>query len=289
MSSLPRSAPTPRSLTALLALSALLASAAWAQRLELPARSPAAKVSQTVGLTDISVEYSSPAVRGRTIWGGVVPYGEVWRAGANQATQITFSKDVLVGETPVPAGTYAFFALPTPTTWTLILNKELRQFGAFSYRKEADLLRLTVTPQAIPPRERLAFLVQNFTDDTASLDLEWEKVRVSLPLQLKTTAQARANIQAASDGQWATLNSAARWYLDQKDYAQGLAFVERSLKLKEDWFNLWVKAQLLAGSGKRTEAVALAEKAQALGQKTPDDFFAAKDVKEALAAWKGKP
>ncbi len=283
-----------------LALTALLAAPALAQRLELPSKSPAAKVSQRAGLTDITIEYSSPAVKGRPIWGALVPYGEVWRTGANLSTQLTFSKDVTVGDAAVPAGTYAFFAIPTATTWTLILNKDNKQWGSSDYKKELDVARVTVKPQAIPLREHLSYQVTNFTDDAASVDLEWEKVRVSLPVKLEMmvpnepdTMQAaeviQANIKAALDAQSGTLASAAGWYLDQKDYAQGLQLVDRALAMKETWQAVWLKARLLAGSGKRQEAVALAEKAQALGSKAGENFFAANDVKEALKEWKGKP
>ncbi len=270
-------------------LAVLAAAPAFAQQaLQLPAKSPGAKVTQTVGLTDITVEYSSPGVKGRKIWGGVVPYGQVWRAGANAATKITFSKDVVIDNNPVPAGSYAFFVEPTATTWTLILNKEAQQFGAFKYHKEADFLRLTVKPQAIPNRERLAYLIQNFTEDSASLDLEWEKVRVSLPIKLKTHEQALANIAAATDNVAGPLTSSARYLLDQKDYTKGLELIDRSLAIKETWLAVWVKAQLLAGTGKFKEAYPLAQKAQELGQKAGDEFFAADDVKKALAEWKGK-
>jgi len=272
-----------------LSLLAVLALPAAAQRLELPSKSPAAKVSQRVGLTDLSVEYSSPAVHGRAIWGALVPFGEVWRTGANLSTQLTFSKDVTVGETAVPAGTYAFFAIPTASSWTLILNKDNKQWGSSDYKKELDVARVTVKPQAIPPRERLAYQFTSFTDEVASLDLEWEKVRVSLPIKLGTAAQAQANIKAAVDAQPGTLTAAAAFYLDQKDYAQGLQLADRALAMRESWQGLWVKARLLAGSGKTRDAVALAEKVQTLGAKDGDNFFAANDVKEALKEWKAKP
>ena len=142
---------------------------AFAQRLELPAKSPGAKVTQTVGLTDITIEYSSPAVKGRKIWGGLVPLDTVWRAGANAATKITFSKPVTIDKTEVPAGSYGIYAIPGAKEWTLILNKELTNTD--NYKKDTDLLRLTVKPAAIPLRERLANQITNFTDDAASIDL----------------------------------------------------------------------------------------------------------------------
>ncbi len=267
-----------------------LAVSASAQQLQLPAKSPGAKLVQTVGLTDITIEYSSPAVKGRKIWGQLVPYGEVWRTGANAATRFTFSKDVEIEGTQVPAGTYAFFAIPTAKEWTLILNKEANQGGAFNYKKEQDLLRLTVKPQAAPMRERLAYLVTNFTDDTASIDLEWEKLKVSMPVKLKTKEQALANIQAAADSNWQPMNNAARYYLDGKQYPEALEKVEKSIAIRETWLNTWVKAQVLAGQGKYKDAYPLAEKAQQLGdaEKNPNDFFFKDDVKKALAEWKNK-
>lgn len=269
-------------------LVSVLSLPALAQKLELPAKSPAAKLTQTVGLTDITIEYSSPAVKGRKVWGALVPYNEVWRTGANASTRITFSKDVTVESTPVPAGSYSFFAIPTATTWTLILSKEAFQPGSFAYKKEQDLVRVTVKPAAISMRERLAYLVSDFTEDEAKIDLEWEKVRVSLPVKLKTKEQAVANIKEASDNGWAPMNNAARYYLDQKNYTDAMSKVDSSLAVRETWLNTWVKAQILAGQGKYKEAYPLAEKAKTLGEQSPKEYFAAEDVKKALAEWKNK-
>jgi len=258
-------------------------------QLQLPRPSPGAKVTQTVGLTEITVEYSSPGVKGRKIWGAVVPYGEVWRAGANDTTKVTFSKEVTVGEKQVPAGSYALFAIPTATEWTLILNKDFNQGGSSKYNKDLDIVRVQVQPKAISPRERLAYLIGDFTDDTASMDLEWEKVRVSLPVKLNTSTQALANIKSMTDRAWVPYTSAARYILEtKKDYDAGLQLVDKSLAIKEDWFNLWTKAQLLRAKGKTREAYSLAEKANQLGQKEPDRYFLADEVKKALVEWKGK-
>jgi len=271
----------------LFALISLMPCSALGQ-LQLPRPSPTAKVTQTVGLTEITVEYSSPSVKGRKIWGGLLPYGQVWRAGANQATKVTFSKDVTVGSTSVPAGSYAFFVIPAANQWTLILNKDFNQNGTDKYKPELDVVRLPVQPKAIPHRERLAYLVADFTDDTASLDLEWEKLRASLPIKLGTQAQALANIKAATDGAWAPLNSAARYMLETvKDYDTGLQLVDKSIASKEHWFNLWTKAELLNAKGKRKEALTYAQKAKQLGEKTPQAFFLAEDVNKALKEWKG--
>lgn len=265
----------------------LSAVSAFAQ-LKLPALSPEAKVVQTAGLTTITVDYSSPAVKGRKIWGALVPLDKVWRAGANKNTTVTFSMPVVIGETQVPAGSYGFFAIPGAASWTLILSKVNDLWGSDEYKEGNDLVRVTVKPQAIAARERLAYLVSNFTNESASIDLEWEKVRVSLPVKLKTAEQAAANIKAMAENPSAQMTQAARYYLEEKDFANALAFADKSIAISETWLNTWVKAQALAGQGKFKEALPLAEKANTLGQVKPESFFYAADVKKALTDWKGK-
>lgn len=275
--------------TMMVALCCWVALPAMAQgQLQLPMKSPAAKVSQVAGLTEISIEYSSPGVKGRKIWGALVPYGEVWRAGANEASRITFSKDVIISDTAVAAGTYSFHVMPTTKEWTLILNKTAKQWGSYEYDKQYDVLRVQVTPKAVPMRERLAYSVTDFTDDQANIDLEWEKIRVSLPVKLKTKEQALANVKAAAGSAWLPLNTAAKYMLETKDYPTGLTYIDKSIALEETWQNQWTRAQLLAASGKFKEAATAAEKAQTIGQKNAGVFFGADDIKKALTEWKGK-
>jgi len=273
------------SVTALVLLASL---PAFAAPLELPRPSPNAKLTQTVGLTDITIEYSSPAVHGRTIWGALQPWGEVWRAGANATTKLTFSREVTVGSVHVPAGSYAFFVIPNQTgPWTLILNKDFEQGGSANYKKELDVVRVDATPEAISNRERLAYTFSNFTDDAGTLDLEWEKVRVSLPFKLGTEAQVAANIKAIKSDDWEGYASAAGYErLNRKDYDAGLAFAEKSIKAKATWQGEWAKAQLEAAKGDYKAAVASTEKAQKLGKDAPK-FFQDGSAK-SLAEWKAK-
>lgn len=271
-------------------LVALLAGSAGAQAIDLPRPSNGAKVSQTVGLTDIAIDYSSPAVRGRAVWGTVVKNGEVWRAGANSTTKITFSKDVTVGTTAVPAGSYGLFAIPNTASWTIIINKDW-QGSPFGYKKENDVARVEVKPEAIPNRERLTYLISDATNDGATIDLEWEKVRVRVPVKVATEAQVAANLKAYDDmASWMPTLQVARYYLEQKkDYNAALAWVDRSIKIKEDWFNVWTKAQVLHELGRNKEAQPLAVKAQQLGEKVQARFFFADDVKKAVVDWKAAP
>jgi hypothetical protein len=274
-----------------LALAAALWLAAPAARadLDLPRPSPFAKVWQVVGLTEITVDYSSPGVKGRKIWGGLVPYDQMWRAGANNATKLTFSKDVTFAGKPVPAGSYAFFVIPGKSEWTVILNKKADQGGiGRDYKQDQDLLRVQVKPKAAPFRERLAYLVTDFTDDKASLDLEWEKLRLAIPITVDTTNQSLANIKNAVDNTWRTYANAARFMLEnKKDYDAGMKLVDQSLALKEDWYNLWIKAELQAAKGNVKDARATGDHAYDLGKKD-SNFFLEGEIKKTLGEWKKK-
>ncbi|MGH9860690.1 MAG: DUF2911 domain-containing protein [Candidatus Acidiferrales bacterium] len=154
--------------------------------------SPNAAVEQTIGTTDASVTYGRPAVKGREVWGKLVPFGEVWRTGANEATTITVSKDVLVEGQKLPAGTYALFTIPTQTEWTWIFSKNAGQWGAFSYKKEEDVLRVTSKPHpAEHAHEWLTFVFEDLKPDSAKLVLHWEKLEVPLRIQEAQAAAAK--------------------------------------------------------------------------------------------------
>jgi hypothetical protein len=272
-------------------LALTLAAPAARADLELPRPSPGAKVTQEVGLTQITVDYSCPGVKGRKVWGELVPYGKLWRTGANNATKITFSKDVTFVDKPVPAGSYALFTIPaTNGEWTVVLNKNADQPGiGREYKADMDLLRVKVRAQPAPFRERLAFLFSNFDEDKTSLDIEWEKLRVSIPIKVGTAQQALANINKELDNAWRPFANAARYMLEvKKDYDAGLKYVDQSLALKQDWFNLWIRASLLAAKGNYKDARADAQKSYDLGEKAGAGFFLEGEVKKALAEWSKK-
>ena len=276
-------------LPALAATTAFVASHAVAQQLELPAPSPAAKVTQRVGLTDITVEYSSPAVKGRKIWGDLVPWDKPWRTGANAATKITFSKDVTFGGQPVLAGTYAVITLPTQKGWTVVLDKDLAVGSAGKpYDTKDDAARAKATTAAIAPRERMLFLFSNTTDGDTSLDLEWEKLRVSVPIQTDTATQVQANMKTALDNAWRPHANAAR-YLGEtsKDYDRALAYLDASIAIQSHWYNNWLKADVLAKKANFPEALKFAQVAWDMGQKDPN-FFMKDAVAKALVDWKAK-
>ena len=151
--------------------------------------SPKASIEETVGLTDVTISYSRPGVKGRKIWGGLVPYGKVWRAGANEATKITFSKAVSINGKKLSAGSYGFFIIPTTKNWTIIFNKVADQWGAFTYNEAEDALRLHVTPQQSTFHEWLTYTFENMKVDangkpnSAVVYMKWEKVKLPFTIE----------------------------------------------------------------------------------------------------------
>ncbi|MBZ4418431.1 DUF2911 domain-containing protein [Myxococcus sp. RHST-1-4] len=270
------------------ALVALVATPAAAQ-LKLPAASPAAKVMQEVGVTEISIEYSSPGVKGRKVWGDLVPFDKAWRTGANAASKITFSRDVTFGGKPVPAGTYTIVTLPSQKGWKMMLNKDLTIWaGLKPYDPAQDLVTVDATTTEIPLRERLAFLFSNTTDDATSLDMEWEKLRVSVPIKVDTAAHVQAGMQTAVVSSSRMLANMARHVAEStKDYAAALKHADASVAIQSTWYNQWIRADILARMGKYAEARKAAQASWDLGQ-NDKGFFFRDQVSKALAEWKGK-
>ncbi|MFN6943471.1 MAG: DUF2911 domain-containing protein [Cytophagaceae bacterium] len=257
-----------------------------AQAQDIPQPSPKAMVMQTVGLTDITLEYSSPAVAGREIWGKLVPYNELWRTGANAASKITFSKDVSIEGKAVPAGTYTLLTIPAKDEWTIILNKDITLGGTRGYKEENDLLRFKVKPVASTMRERFAILVTDFNNDEATVSLEWEKLKVPFKVQVNTHAQTLASINATLNNSWRAYANSARYLLDNnKDLDQALTYINTSISLNSQWFNNWIKARILAEKKQMKEAIKFAKVAKELGDKDTYFFWKA-DVEKALAEWK---
>src|SRR6266498_4970677 len=154
--------------------------------LNVPQASPQASVAQTVGVTDIKISYHRPAVNKRKIWGELVPYNEVWRAGANENTTISFSSDVTVGGQKLAAGTYGLHMLPTDKDWTVIFSNQSAAWGSFSYDPKEDAARITVTPQPADFQERLSYSLDEPSDTSVEAVMRWEKVRVAFPIEVDT-------------------------------------------------------------------------------------------------------
>jgi tetratricopeptide (TPR) repeat protein len=297
----PRRALVP----AALAILALAAPAAAQNNLTLPDASPKASVSQTVGLSDITISYHRPAVNKRTVWGELVPYGDVWRAGANENTTITFSTPVTVGGKPLAAGTYGLHMIPTKGDWTIAFSKQAHAWGSFSYDEKEDALRITVTPKPADYEERLSYRFVDPTMDGVTVALHWEKLEVPFTIGVDTKAVTLASIQDQLRGLprfgWQGWNQAANWASNNGYIDQGLEWSDRSLGLAETFQNLRVKAALLEKKGDTKTAAALREKSlkvanendinlyayQLMGQKKTDEAIAMfqKNVKDHPTSW----
>jgi hypothetical protein len=232
--------------------------------------SPAASVSQDLGLASVKIDYHRPGVKGRRIWGGLVPFGQVWRAGANEATTITFSDPVRIDGHPLAAGAYAFFAIPGPDQWTLIFNRTARQWGAFSYQPGQDALRLQVRPRPAPREEYLAYSIRVAGPDSLRVELAWDTLAVGFDLALaahdRYWAYLEQTLAGAGPQEWQPLNQGAAYCLQSDSHLeQGLAWAERSIRIKPGYRNLGLKAQLLKRAGRDQEALAVLDQALAAG------------------------
>lgn len=147
--------------------------------------SPKASVMQVVGFTEVKIDYSRPGVKGRTIWGKLVPYDKVWRAGANEATTVSFSSDVKIDGKKLPAGKYSFFTIPNKNEWALIFNKVSEQWGAFEYNEAEDAVRVTVKPQSDGVQEWLTYSFTKVDDKSAIVNLEWGKLKVPFKIEVQ--------------------------------------------------------------------------------------------------------
>jgi len=269
--------------------SLLFAGTALAQDLELPTASPRAEVKQQIGVTWVTVNYSSPGVKGRKIYGELVPFETLWRTGANGATTLELSGDATIGGAAVPKGKYSIFTLPGAAEWTVIINKNPDQANVGAYDQKLDQARFKIKPEAAPARERMTFLFSDTTDTSARLDLDWAGTRISLPITIDTGAQAKANIGGFAKKTSRGLANAARFLADDaKDLDGAMKLIDASLAADQGWFNTWLKADFLARKGDFKAALPLAEKAHALGLPEGGGFFYKDRVEKALKEWKGK-
>jgi len=256
-----------------------------AQEFRTPRPSPDATVSQVVGITKITIDYSSPGVKGRTIWGKLVPYGEVWRVGANEVTSITFSTPVKVNGNELPAGTYGIHTVPGESEWEIIFSKDTKVDDPMNYDMNKDVLRLKVKPESNPFTERMAFTITDMTNNSANVNLIWEKLKISFPVEVNT--QELVLQSARNSTGWGTLMNAANYCLQQNiNLEEGYKWIQASTILEESYWNLRVLAQYLAKMGKKEDAIATLEKAIDLGSKMENAPFDFDSMKKMLADWK---
>lgn len=273
----------------LLALQLAASGAIAQQPLKLPRPSPAASVTQTVGVTEVTINYSRPGVKGRTIWGELVPYGEVWRTGANENTTIRFSTPVKVEGHELPAGIYGLQTIPTKEQWTVIFSKDADEWGAFNYKPENDALRIQVQPQPAEFRERMAFDFEDVTDASAEVVLHWEKLKVPFKLEVDTPKLAVEGVQGQL--RWQSFVQAANFCIQANACLDEAGrWLDASIALEPTFSNQRAKAMLLAKKNDYKGAVSWGEKAlsaaKAATQAPPPQQVS--ELETSLADWKKK-
>ncbi len=260
--------------------------------LVLPRLSPKASVTQQVGITDLSVTWSRPGVKGRTIWGELVPWGQPWRAGANEPTTFTTTDAITVGGQTLAAGSYAILALPAEGAWTMVFSKQKDLAGSSNYDEKQDALRVSATPAAAEHQEWLQYAFEDVTPNSANLALRWEKQRVALPITVDvpaiTLAKGRAELAAAKADDWRTPYRMAQYTFDYGVAPdEGAKWLDQSIAIQPSYSNLNLKARWQAKNGDTKGAIDSAKKALAINKKaeTPAD---ASSLEASLAEWSGK-
>jgi len=264
--------PVKRYILTVLLCAGLAASAmpgvAQSALMNLPRPSQHAMLTQRVGITDISVNYSRPLVNGRKIWGGLVPYGQVWRAGANENTTVQFADAVTIEGQALPKGIYGLHMIPNENEWTVIFSKVYTAWGSFTYKQDEDALRVNVKPQATDMHEALTYDFDEVKPDGAMLTLRWEKVAVPVHIGVDTHEIVAENLRKQLRGiqqyTWEGWDDSANYLLAEKyDYEDALKYADNSIQVEERYENLMSKSQALDGLGKKDEAEAAKKQALA--------------------------
>jgi tetratricopeptide (TPR) repeat protein len=234
--------------------------------LDLPRDSQHAKIIQRVGITDITINYHRPLVKGRKVWGGLVPYGQVWRAGANENTTIEFTDPVTVEGKPLAKGIYGLHMLPTESEWTIIFSKASTAWGSFTYNQSEDALRINVKPAAAEMKEALAYEVDDVTPTSAVIALRWEKLAVPFKVQVSTNEIVAQNLHAQMRGlaqyTWDGWDDAATYLLTNKyNLEEALKYEDRSIGVEERYDNLMNKSRILDAMSKKDDATTARNKA----------------------------
>jgi hypothetical protein len=244
--------------------------------LDLPLGSQHAVVMQSIGITNITVDYHRPLVKGRTIWGKVVPYGEVWRAGANINTTIKFTDPVTIEGQPLAKGIYGLHMIPAENEWTVIFSKQHEAWGSFTYAQADDALRVSVKPQASDMHEALTYDFEEVKADSAVLTLRWEKIAVPVKVGVDVHGIVQASLHNQLQGlpqyTWEGWDDAANYLLAEKyDLDEALKYEETSIGTEPRFDNLLTKSQILEAMGRKEESETA--KKQALARATAGQLY----------------
>jgi hypothetical protein len=261
--------------------------------LDLPLQSQRAQVSQRIGLTDVTISYHRPLVNGRKVWGGLVPYGTVWRAGANENTTITFSDPVLIEGKPLDKGTYGLHMIPNADEWTIIFSTNSTSWGSFTYDQKEDALRVTVKPQTADMHNALIYDFDQLQPDSAVVELEWEKVAVPFKISVNVhdvvQASLKKQLRNLSQYTWLSWDNAANYLLAEKiSLDEALTYADKAIANEDRFDDEMTKSKVLTALNRKDEAATALKKAlelanslqlhqyarQLLGEKRNEEAYA---------------
>jgi len=266
-----------KTLTAIVALT--IASTSMNAQLKVPAPSPSQTVKQAFGLSDITIDYSRPGVKGRVIFGDVVPFGKVWRTGANATTKITFADDVMVEGKAVAAGTYGIYSVPNKDSWDIMLYKDVNLAGdVANYKKENELIRFTVKPRPLAEKvETFTIGIADVTPNSGNVELSWENTRVSFNVTTDIDAKIMKNIDANVVNDNRPYFQAASYYYDNnKDLAKASEWVDKAIAANpKAYYMVMLKAKIQVKQGDKKAAVATAEQVITLATEAKNDDYVA--------------
>ena len=262
-------------------------------QLNLPRESQRQSVSQTIGDTTVTIVYHRPSVKGREVWGNLVPYDEVWRTGANENTTFETTNDLKINGKTLPKGKYGLHTIPTKGEWTIIFNKVNNEWGSFKYDAKQDALRVTAKPMNADFQETMSLGFENVKPTTADVVIAWEKVKVPFTIDvgdvnIRTLEEVRRQVAAAKADDFRTPAQGASWVLNSKmnlNYEEALKWIDVSIKARETVGNLNTKARLLAALNRKDEAIVTMEKAIAMG-KAATPAVDTTNLEKTLNEWK---
>ncbi len=264
------------------AFSLSIAMMANAQTLTTPQPSPTQTIRQNFGLSNVELSYSRPGIKDRKIFGDLVPFGKVWRTGANQATTLTFGEDVIIGDKKVPAGKYGLLTIPEKDQWTVIITKQLDVTSPAAYKQEQDVVRVMAKPVALPFKvETFTIVFDDVKSNSMSLGMIWDQTMVNLPIKVDVDTKIMAQIDNMMNRDNRPYFNAAMYYVDNgKDQAKALAWFDKAIEQNPKAF--WVyhqRANLLAKMGKKQDAIASANKSIELAKEAKNDDYVALNQK----------
>ncbi|MBD2720712.1 DUF2911 domain-containing protein [Hymenobacter armeniacus] len=275
---------------AFLATALLLATAAQAQtKLTAPPLSPTTRIHQNFSTSYIDLAYSRPSLRGRTAFGSLVPFGTVWRTGANTITKVRFGEEVKINGQAVPAGAYALLTIPDAKEWTFILNRDTAQWGSYEYKPALDVLRVKAKPTKLAAAvETMSLTVENLRPNAADLVVSWDRTQVALPITADPDRMVMAQIEQAMKSEKKPYITAAQYYYNTgKDLTPAIGWVDEAIKASPSYYGYYWKAKLLQKQGKNKEAIEAANKSLELVKSDKNEVSKAEYTRlnqEVLAA-----